>query len=78
MMPICEIYILMDESIEIAVAEQIGSSSKVVSRSGNSDPCDPCFIQTAPRKKIPAQIFQNGLNKHTHHVLNHEKGGNPT
>jgi Uri superfamily endonuclease len=44
-----EIYIFMDETVEIEVAEQIGSSSKAVSRTGSSD----------PRNKIPAQICKN-------------------
>jgi hypothetical protein len=39
----------MDETIEIEVTEQIGSSSKVVSRTGSSDPCGPCFIQTTKK-----------------------------
>lgn len=58
-MSIWEIYSFMDETVEVDVAEQIGSSSKAVSRTGSSDPPDPCSTQTTPKNKIPAQIFKN-------------------
>jgi hypothetical protein len=54
-----EIYIFMDKTVEIEGAEQNGSISKAVSRTGSSDPYDPCCTQKTPRNKIPAQISKS-------------------
>jgi Uri superfamily endonuclease len=74
-MSIWEIYIFMDETVEIEVAEQIGSSSRAVSRTGSSDLSDP-HSQHQDTKYQPRSPKTDRI--HMHHILNHEKGGNPT